>query len=628
MILGASILLKVTITALLTVIVTRLLRKSRAAVRHLLLASGFVALLLLPIASLVTPTVNVNVPAAVQEALSPLDGEVVTENVVTASAKSGRAEVVQSTSRSWPGVTVVLFLIWIAGAAAFLLPVLLGLSQVRAIRRAALPWREGRAVADALAADARIRRRVDLLIHESLPGPMTCGVLHPAIVLPADAKAWPAEDLHRAIVHELEHVRRGDWVSQCLARIVTACYWFHPIVWMAWRQLSLEAERACDDAVLAASEATAYADQLVGLAQRLSTASNHPQLAMADRRDLATRVGAVLDNRQRRGRAGGLWVAGACVVAALLVAAISPIRIAVSAQTAPTQAAPQGPKKKYDAATIKQCEAEEVPTGARGAAGGTNATWSPGRFFVPCVTTEQLIYLAYASYGAREDERLVNDDFGTASNPVKVRGGPAWVHSLGDKYSIEAVAEGANERTVLMGEMLQSLLEDRFKLKLHRDTEEVPLFAMTVGKGGFKLKPMKEGDCDPTAPAGVPAPGGKPKCGNLNMMSDGVTTRWTWGSGTVSSLAGLLSRELGTHIVDKTGITDKFIYVFEFQRGEDAFTKEASIIASLDERLGLKLEKTKGPRGFLAIDSIERPKPDSPFSFAIAPVRAQGPSGK
>ena len=106
-----------------------------------------------------------------------------------------------------------------------------------------------------------------MLLHEALPGPMTCGVLHPAIVLPPDAQIWDQEDLNRAIVHELEHVRRGDWVSHCLARAVCAVYWFHPLVWIAWRQLALEAERSCDDAVLGRSEATAYADQLVGLAQ-------------------------------------------------------------------------------------------------------------------------------------------------------------------------------------------------------------------------------------------------------------------------------------------------------------------------------------------------------------------------
>jgi uncharacterized protein (TIGR03435 family) len=181
-----------------------------------------------------------------------------------------------------------------------------------------------------------------------------------------------------------------------------------------------------------------------------------------------------------------------------------------------------------------------------------------------------------------------------------------------------------------MGSMLRSLLEDRFQLKLHRDTEEVSLYALTVAKSGFKLKPMKDGDCDPgdgTPPAGPPDLNAvnavKPRCGNL-MMLGGDTTRWTFGGFPISSLAGQLSRALGMHVMDKTGITDKFVFRFEFKRDPDALVTEASVLTALEDQLGLKLEKTKGPRGFLVIDAIERPTPDGPTVYIAAPSRAQG----
>ena len=98
---------------------------------------------------------------------------------------------------------------------------------------------------------------------------------------PIDVETWSDDELRRALIHELEHVRRGDWASQCLARSVCAAYWFHPLAWMALRRLCLEAERACDDAVLRRAEPTAYADQLVLLAKRIATASTQPMLAMA-----------------------------------------------------------------------------------------------------------------------------------------------------------------------------------------------------------------------------------------------------------------------------------------------------------------------------------------------------------
>src|SRR4029077_512611 len=120
-----------------------------------------------------------------------------------------------------------------------------------------------------LAAEAGIRRRVEVLSHEEIVAPITCGLLRPAIVLPSDAKDWSDADFRHAIVHELEHVRRVDWLVHLVARFVCAVYWFHPLVWIAWRGLCLESERACDDAVLRGAEQTAYAEQLVGLARRM-----------------------------------------------------------------------------------------------------------------------------------------------------------------------------------------------------------------------------------------------------------------------------------------------------------------------------------------------------------------------
>jgi TonB family protein len=204
--------------------------------------------------------------------------------------------------------------------------------QVRCLRRSAMPWRHGQSVAEGLADEAGVRRRVEVLLHPGVPGPMTCGTLHPVIVLSQDAVTWSDEDLNRAIVHELEHVRRGDWISHCIARAVCALYWFHPLVWIAWRRLELEAERSCDDAVLAQSEAPAYADQLVDLAKRLSMAPESSMVAMASRADLGARVHAVLDTRQRRGRAGTFSLGVASAAALLLVVTMAPLRMIAAPQ--------------------------------------------------------------------------------------------------------------------------------------------------------------------------------------------------------------------------------------------------------------------------------------------------------
>jgi hypothetical protein len=180
-----------------------------------------------------------------------------------------------------------------------------------------------------------VLKPVEVVEHEAVPGPMTFGIYRPVIVLPPDAREWSDAELRRALMHELEHIQRGDWIMQIMARVVAACYWFHPMVWMAWRRLCLEAERSCDDAVVLSEERTDYAEQLVTLAQRMSATPVQPLLGMANRSDLSTRVTAVLDERLRRGRAGFALAAGTIAAAAVMVVTVAPVR-AVARESAVT----------------------------------------------------------------------------------------------------------------------------------------------------------------------------------------------------------------------------------------------------------------------------------------------------
>jgi len=302
--LPASIVAKATVTAALGLIGARVARRNRAAVRHVVLVAALGVLILLPVTSIVAPPIRIAVPVVGRNyaMLRPLAEA--GDPVLPLTPPDAHDAATPAITRSlWPSPSTLLIIAWFVGSALSLISMMLGLWKIRLLRRSALPWTYGQTVVDRLALDTGIRRRVKVLLHGALPGPIASGMLRPAILLPPDAHTWEREDLNRALVHELEHVRRGDFVSHRLARAVCAMYWFHPLVWIAWRQLNLEAERSCDDAVLGRSEATAYADQLVALARRLSTAAKSPILAMANHADLAIRVGAVLDSRQRRVRA-------------------------------------------------------------------------------------------------------------------------------------------------------------------------------------------------------------------------------------------------------------------------------------------------------------------------------------
>jgi hypothetical protein len=215
-----------------------------------------------------------------------------------------------------------------------------------------------------LAAEAGVRRPVEVLLHDRILAPVTCGLLKPVILLPAEAREWSEADVRRAFVHELEHIRRGDWSVHILARAVCASYWFHPLVWVAWRQLCLEAERACDDAVLLGADRADYAEQLVVLARGLSSSVAPPALSMANRSDLSTRVSAILDNKQPRGRAGLLCALSILTVAAVAVLAIAPVRAVATSQKESDSASSQKPmatvSSALDRALLEASETGDV----------------------------------------------------------------------------------------------------------------------------------------------------------------------------------------------------------------------------------------------------------------------------
>lgn len=130
-------------------------------------------------------------------------------------------------------------------------------------------------------------------------------------------------DVGRALAHELEHVRRRDWLLHVLARVVCAFYWFHPLVWRAGRQLYLSADEACDDAVVERGGGQAFAEQLVAFAGRLSARVPAVVPSMGGG-DLSRRVMAIFDPRKTRGRAGVACRLFAAIVAAACTAAVSP----------------------------------------------------------------------------------------------------------------------------------------------------------------------------------------------------------------------------------------------------------------------------------------------------------------
>ncbi|HYE85835.1 MAG TPA: ankyrin repeat domain-containing protein [Vicinamibacterales bacterium] len=326
------LLVKATLILSAALLIARLAARSRAAVRHLVIATAFASLMALPILIASVPAIAIQLPAA--QPVSASRPAAITD--VPPSSRAVRVATQPAAAAMLPPWTPAQWLrgAWIAGAIVFLIPVVSALWRLAMIRRTGLPVAWHRAELARLADARGVSLPVELLEHEAVPGPMTFGISRPVIVLPLDAREWSEAELRRALMHEIEHIQRGDWLMHIVARTVAAVYWFHPQVWAAWRRLCLEAERSCDDAVVMSEERTDYAEQLVTLAQRMSATPVQPMLGMANRSDLSTRVTAVLDERIRRGRAGLALAAGTMAAAALMVVTVAPVRAIGTAEAA------------------------------------------------------------------------------------------------------------------------------------------------------------------------------------------------------------------------------------------------------------------------------------------------------
>jgi TonB family protein len=158
-------------------------------------------------------------------------------------------------------------------------------------------------------------------VSDSIRTPMTWGTLQPVILLPAYVNEWPAEERDVVIRHERAHIERHDWLWQSFARVITAMFWFHPLVWLAAAQMRQEAEHAADDATLAGGvTAPDYADRLLAVARQLSGRAPADAVAMVRKPALTSRIAAILDSgRVRTGATAGARCGVVLAAVAMLV---------------------------------------------------------------------------------------------------------------------------------------------------------------------------------------------------------------------------------------------------------------------------------------------------------------------
>jgi beta-lactamase regulating signal transducer with metallopeptidase domain len=195
------------------------------------------------------------------------------------------------------------FALWATGALLVLIHTLGGQWGLRRFSRTArpLPGAEWTLLLHEVRATLRLRRTVKLLQSPENLMPLTWGWWRPVVLLPAAAEQWPVERRRIVLLHELAHVKRWDCLTQFIAQIICALYWFNPLAWLAVRQMALERERACDDLVLIAGcQASDYAGHLVHIAASFRRVPRVAAIAMARPSGLEQRVAAIVDASRAR----------------------------------------------------------------------------------------------------------------------------------------------------------------------------------------------------------------------------------------------------------------------------------------------------------------------------------------
>jgi TonB family protein len=309
--------IKISVVVLTALVATALMHRRSAAMRHFVLAAALACAAATPAVRLVAPAWQsasrmqlVDRPLAVFD-----DGGLTSADVPVPSS----AHAFTMTS-----LIPAIGTIWIAGVLVTVFTLIVGfvrLFWIASRARTVLdgPWH--RAASDL--ARAYGLRRVPILLqtnHASALG--TWGLWRPKILLPADARSWPAERIHIVLGHELAHVRRRDWIVQTVAELLCAVYWFNPLVWLAARRIRLESERACDDAVLALGvEGETYASELIDLVRacRPDPLLLAPTATIARPSSLERRIRAMLNGTLNRDP----LTRSASIAAALLLAAVT-----------------------------------------------------------------------------------------------------------------------------------------------------------------------------------------------------------------------------------------------------------------------------------------------------------------
>jgi bla regulator protein blaR1 len=526
------------------------LGKQRAQVRYGLWLAASVKFLL-PFALLVSMGSQFHWRAAASIAQSPVP---VAITQISQPFALPTSVPVLAVAQSENHVPAVLFGIWFCG---------FGVVGVAWLRR----WRNIRA-----AVRAAIPVPLDIPVRAlSSPVPVepgVFGIFRPVLLLPEGIleRLSPAQ-FEAILAHELCHVRRRDNFAAALHMTVEALFWFHPLVWWIGRRLMEERERACDEEVLGnAAEPEVYAEGILNVC-KFYLASPLRCVSGVTGSNLKRRIEEIMTRRALFKLSPGKKL---LLVVAALIAVGMPVAVGML-NTPQINAQAAAPPLSFEVASIEP----------GGEGNRRMIQFVPGGGLRVRGTT--LKFLVAVAYDVLD---------------VQISGGPAWINS--DRFDIVAKSERGESKSALddmhkmtdaqmktsvelIRQKLQALLADRFRLTLHHETKEEPMYALVIGKDGPKLQESQSKQDARHMMMGR---------GELN--GDGVP---------FEMLVSNLSSQLGRPVIDRTGLTGHYDFKLQWILDPNG----PSIFTAIQEQLGLRLESQKGPVDILVIDRVGKP---------------------
>jgi bla regulator protein blaR1 len=470
---------------------------------------------------------------------------------------------------------ILLAAIWLCGVAISLFRWLREWLRIRAVAREASPC------------DFDLRRsRVPVKVASSsaLLEPCVFGLFRPVLLLPEGIRERLTPGQLKAIlVHELLHVRRRDNLAAAIHMVVETIFWFYPLVFWIGKQLIQERERACDESVLQMTgEPEIYAQGILNIC-KLYIESSPVCAAGVTGSNLKRRIEEIMTNRGTANLNTGKKLmlaaaAGAAVAIPLLAGVMNAPLIHARSQDSGRVA--------FEVASVKANHST-----SRGFGG---LQFLPGRVTGTKVVLSMAVIAAYdiPTWKQLTGESPILDevfdfDARAAANAIPADASPAV-------------------RNAQLRLMMQRLLADRFKLVVHRETKELPIYALVIAKNGPRLKSAArtcatDSECGPQ--------GGGPASG-LRMVD-----------APLSRLAEFLGVFMDRHVVDRTGLQGHFdMQISSWNPSAQTGTQvilddhepapsatDPSIFTVVQEQLGLKLEATRGQVELLVVDHVERP---------------------